>query len=253
MRSAQVLPDGSRIRWAEVDGREPVRVYVHGLGAAAAPYFLEAASRPELAGHRSLFVDLLGFGTSDRPTTFGYSMEEHADALATALRAADVRAAQVVAHSMGGTIAVHLAERHPELVADLVLVDANLDPIKPTPQPTIASYTEDEFVRHGWDETLTRVGPHWAATMRLAGREALHRSAMHLVRADVRERLRKLPIPRAYLYPAASGDLAGADELTASGVRLIAIPDTGHNIMIDNVQAFAREVSGLLTRAKITV
>ncbi|NRQ38988.1 alpha/beta hydrolase [Nonomuraea sp. NN258] len=249
MRDAQVLPDGSRIRWAEVAGREPVRVYVHGLGASAAPYFLEAASRPELAGHRSLFVDLLGFGTSDRPTGFGYSMEEHADALATALRAAGVRAAQVVAHSMGGTIAVHLAERHPELVAELVLVDANLDPIEPAPRPTIATYTEDEFVRHGWDETLARVGPHWAATMRLAGREALHRSGVHLTRADVRERLRRLPIPRAYLYPAADGELTGAAELVASGVRLIAVPDTGHNIMIDNVEAFAREVSGLLTRS----
>ncbi|MEU4579176.1 alpha/beta hydrolase [Nonomuraea sp. NPDC023979] len=249
MRDAQVLPDGSRIRWAEVAGREPVRVYVHGLGAAAAPYFLEAASRPELAGHRSLFVDLLGFGTSDRPTSFGYSMEEHADALATALRAADVRAAQVIAHSMGGTIAVHLAERHPELVAELVLVDANLDPIQPTPRPTIATYTEDGFVRHGWDETLTRVGPHWAATMRLAGREALHRSAVHLTQADVRERLRRLPIPRAYLYPAIDGELAGAAELETSGVRLIAVPDTGHNIMIDNAKAFASEVGGLLTRS----
>ncbi|NUT38926.1 MAG: alpha/beta hydrolase [Thermoactinospora sp.] len=249
MRDAQVLPDGSRIRWAEVAGREPVRVYVHGLGAAAAPYFLEAASRPELAGHRSLFVDLLGFGTSDRPTGFGYSMEEHADTLATALRTAGVHAAQVVAHSMGGTIAVHLAERHPELVAELVLVDANLDPIEPGPRPTIATYTEDEFVRHGWDETLTRVGPHWAATMRLAGREALHRSASHLTRANVRERLRSLPIPRAYLYPAANGELTGAAELVASGVRLIAVPDTGHNIMIDNVKAFAGEVSRVLTKS----
>ncbi|MFI7462333.1 alpha/beta fold hydrolase [Nonomuraea sp. NPDC049646] len=249
MRDAQVLPDGSRIRWAEVAGREPVRVYVHGLGAAAAPYFLGVASRPELAGHRSLFVDLLGFGTSDRPTAFGYTMEEHADALATALRAADVRAAQVVAHSMGGTIAVHLAERHPELVADLVLVDANLDPAEPAPRPgssSIAAYSEADFVRHGWEETLTRVGPHWAATMRLAGREALYRSAVHLARADVRERLRRLPIPRAYLYPEADGEPRGAAELAASGVRLIAVPDTGHNIMIDNAAVFAREVNGLL-------
>ncbi|MGW2217828.1 alpha/beta fold hydrolase [Nonomuraea sp. NPDC001684] len=249
MRDAQVLPDGSRIRWAEVAGREPVRVYVHGLGAAAAPYFLEVASRPELAGHRSLFVDLLGFGTSDRPTAFGYTIEEHADALATALRAADVRAAQVVAHSMGGTVAVHLAERHPELVAELVLVDANLDPAEPAPRPGssgIAAYTEADFVRHGWEETLTRVGPHWAATMRLAGREALHRSAVHLARADVRERLRRLPIPRAYLHPEADGEPGGAAELAASGVRLVAVPDAGHNIMIDNVDGFAREVSGLL-------
>lgn len=85
--------------------------------------------------------------------------------------------------------------------------------------------------------------------MRLAGREALYRSAVHLTRMNARERLRRLPIPRAYLYPEADGELIGAAELAASGVRPIAVPDAGHNIMIDNVEGFAREVSGLLTRS----
>ncbi|MFC7722787.1 hypothetical protein [Nonomuraea recticatena] len=37
MHSAQVLPDGSRIRWVEIAGVEPTLVFVHGLGASSAP------------------------------------------------------------------------------------------------------------------------------------------------------------------------------------------------------------------------
>ncbi|MER6514056.1 alpha/beta fold hydrolase [Nonomuraea sp. NPDC001636] len=129
-------------------------------------------------------------------------MEEHADALATALRAADVRAARVVAHSMGGTVAVHLAERHPERVAEPVLVDADLDPAEPAPWPGssgIAAYTEADFVRHGWEETLTRVGPHWAATMRPAGAEGERHGARGRQprrRPDLGERLEEGRLPR---------------------------------------------------------
>ncbi|WP_437007538.1 alpha/beta fold hydrolase [Streptomyces sp. enrichment culture] len=106
-------------------------MYVHGLGATSPAYFTETAVHPLLAGHRSLLVDLLGHGHSDRPATFAYTLEDHADALAEALRAAEVTGAEVVAHSMGGSVAVVLAARHPELVSRLVLVDANLDPLTP--------------------------------------------------------------------------------------------------------------------------
>ncbi|MEW1785092.1 alpha/beta fold hydrolase [Streptomyces albidoflavus] len=95
MRDAVVTPDGDRMRWVEIPGSDergerPPRVYVHGLGASAPAYFAAAACHPLLTGPRSLLVDLLGFGLSDRPTAFDYRLESHADALATALRAAGV-------------------------------------------------------------------------------------------------------------------------------------------------------------------
>ncbi|MEU3449406.1 alpha/beta hydrolase [Streptomyces thermolilacinus] len=133
MRSAAVTADGDRVRWVELPGRDPVRVYVHGLGATAPAYFAATAAHPLLAGHRSLLVDLLGHGHSDRPVSFAYTLEDHADALATALRAAEVTGAEVVAHSMGGSVAIVLAARHPDLVSRLVLVDANLDPLPRVP------------------------------------------------------------------------------------------------------------------------
>lgn len=253
MRSATVTAEGDRIRWVELPGREPSRVYVHGLGATSPAYFAEAAVHPLPAGHRSLLIDLLGHGISDRPTSFSYTLESHADALAAALGAAGVSGAELIAHSMGGSVAVVLAARHPSLVSRLVLVDANLDPVPPTPgaggSSGIAAYSEQEFLAGGWEEVRDRVGPHWWSTMRLAGREALHRSATHLVHGTdptVRELLLGLGIPRAYLLPAADGPLPGADALTRAGVSVVPVPDCGHTLMLDNPEAFASATASAL-------
>ncbi|CAL9480039.1 MULTISPECIES: alpha/beta fold hydrolase [Streptomyces] len=253
MHSATVTTEGDQIRWAELPGKDPVRVYVHGLGATSPLYFAQSAVHPLLAGHRSLLIDLLGHGHSDRPTSFSYTLEDHADTLAAALRAAGVTAADVVAHSMGGAVAVVLAARHPELVARLVLVDANLDPLTPERgaygSRDIASYSEEEFLAGGWQEVRDRAGDAWWATMRLTGREALYRSAVHLVRATsptMRELLLDLPMPRAFLYPEPDGPFPGADELEAAGVRVVAVPDCGHCIMLDNPEGFARATAEAL-------
>ncbi|MEV8476575.1 alpha/beta hydrolase [Streptomyces sp. NPDC051173] len=253
MRTATVTAEGDQIRWVELPGQEPPRVYMHGLGATSPAYFAEVAVHPLLAGRRSLLIDLLGHGISDRPTGFGYTLESHADALATALDSAGVTGAELIAHSMGGSVAIVLAARHPHLVSRLVLVDANLDPIPRTPGSSgssgIAAYSEQEFLAGGWKEVRDRVGSHWWSTMRLAGREALHRSATHLIRGTVptmRELLLDLKIPRAYLLPEADGPLPGTDALTQAGVSVVPISDCGHNIMLDNPQAFVRATAAAL-------
>ncbi|MFF3007904.1 alpha/beta fold hydrolase [Kitasatospora sp. NPDC057940] len=171
-------------------------------------------------------------------------MEEHADAVAAALAQAGLAGVEVIGHSMGGAIAVVLAHRHPASVSRLVLVDANLDPVTPGRGPGsggIASFTEEEFLAGGRDEVAGWVGPSWWSTMRLAGPEALYRSAVHLARATVptmRELLLGFDLPRTFLYPEADGEPRGADQLREAGVRLAAVKDCGHNIMLDNLDGF---------------
>ncbi|MET7652006.1 MULTISPECIES: alpha/beta hydrolase [unclassified Streptomyces] len=250
MRQTEFDGVGSQVRWTESPGAEPARVFVHGLGAASAVYHAHVAARPELAGRRSLFVDLPGHGVSDRPVEFGYTLDEHADALAAALDAAGVTGAELVAHSMGGSVAVVLAHRRPDLVARLVLTEANLDAFPPPTAGSsgIASYTEEEFVDGGYARVLGGVGPVWAATMRLADPRALHRSAVGLRRGSdpvMREILVGLDaVDRVYLQGELTGELDGADALEAAGVRVVTVPGTGHNVMFDNPDAFVRAVAG---------
>lgn len=72
--------------------------------------------------HRVIAVDLLGHDGSEKPSS-GYSMPDQADVVAQALRRLGVRRATVVGHSLGGTVATALTERHPGLVSRLVIVD----------------------------------------------------------------------------------------------------------------------------------
>ncbi|MEV6839474.1 alpha/beta hydrolase [Streptomyces sp. NPDC051133] len=248
MQQATFDSEGSRIRWTEVPGAEPARVYLHGLGAMSAVYHAHVAARPELAGRRSLFMDLPGHGISDRPRDFGYTLEEHADAVAAGLDEAGVTGAELIAHSMGGSVAIVLAHRRPDLVSRLVLTEANLDAF---PAPTagssgIAAHEEDAFVEKEHARVLEAVGPLWAATMRLADPRALHRSAVGLRRGSepvMRTILTGLTVDRVYLQGAHSGELAGRADLEAAGVRVVTVPGAGHNVMFDNPDAFAAAVA----------
>ncbi|MCT9082231.1 alpha/beta fold hydrolase [Streptomyces fulvoviolaceus] len=247
MRHAEFDDKGSCIRWTETPGEEPARV--HGLGSVSAVYHAHNVARPELAGRRSLFVDLPGHGISDRPEHFGYTLEDHADALAAALDTAGLTGAELIAHSMGGAVAIVLAHRRPDLVARLVLTEANLDAFPPPAAGSsgIAAHEEDAFVDGGYARVLEKVGPLWAATMRLADPRALHRTAVGLRRGSdpvMRDILEGLPIDRVYLQGELSGELEGREALEAAGVRVVVVPGAGHNVMLDRPDSFVAAVAG---------
>jgi pimeloyl-ACP methyl ester carboxylesterase len=72
--------------------------------------------------HRVIAIDLLGFGGSEKPGS-GYSMPDQAKLVAEALEELGVSGAEVVGHSLGGTVATALAVESPRLVRRLVIVD----------------------------------------------------------------------------------------------------------------------------------
>jgi pimeloyl-ACP methyl ester carboxylesterase len=105
---------GAQIRTFE-GGEGPALLLVHGFGGAAWN-FSELA--PLLPGRRLIIPDLPGHGASSplpAPTLTGF-----ADVLAEILDGP----VDVLGHSLGGVVALRLAERHPSLVRSLVLAAA---------------------------------------------------------------------------------------------------------------------------------
>ncbi len=72
--------------------------------------------------HRVVAIDLLGHGGSEKPRS-GYSVSNQADLVAQALAKLGVSDAEVVGHSLGGAVAVALAQQSPALVNRVFIVD----------------------------------------------------------------------------------------------------------------------------------
>jgi pimeloyl-ACP methyl ester carboxylesterase len=101
-------------------GEGPPLVFVHGAAQDGRVW------RPQLAALGDEFTviawDEPGAGRSaDVPADF--ALADYADCLAALIEALDLGPAHVAGLSWGGTVALELYRRHPELVATLLLVD----------------------------------------------------------------------------------------------------------------------------------
>ena len=250
MRETELEGRGWFGRWSEIPGSLPARVFLHGLGCLGGAIFGGVAGHPSLGGHRTLVIDLPGHGLSDRPADWGYSLEDHAAAVAAVCADAGVERIDLLGHSLGGDIAVTVAGRHPGLVARLVVAEANLDPIPKDryggrASQQIAAQSEDEFVTSGYQGFIDTVAS-WAPMLRLADARAVHRSAVGLVtgtRPTMREVFIGLDVPRTFIVGDRGEPLLDADGLRASGVRVVTIADAGHMMMNDQPAAFVAAVA----------
>ena len=120
------LPSGDLHVREDGDASGPPLLLVHGFGASL--HWWDAVVPALAREHRVIRVDLLGHGGSEKPRT-GYSMQEQADRLAALLDRLDVPRATLVGHSMGGTVAVAFAERHPDRVVRMMTIGTPPEPV----------------------------------------------------------------------------------------------------------------------------
>jgi pimeloyl-ACP methyl ester carboxylesterase len=261
LRSLYLKHQKTFLRYFDLPGADPACVYLHGLGCAASSDFPPVAFRPPLNRHRSLLVDLLGFGYSGRPATFSYSLEDHARTVAALLDHLEVNGCALIGHSMGGSVAITLAAQRIDLIGALVAAEPNLDPGVGTLSTQIASFSESDYVTSG-HRKLHRAAvleglrgdaatAAYAASFALADPLGTHRSAVGLLqgtRPTMRQNLVRLTVPRAFVL--GQQNLPDPDEtrLAKQGVDVLIIPRAGHFMMEDNPDGFAELVGGWLDR-----
>lgn len=113
--------DGYGIHYLD-QGHGPAVLLIHGFGGHTYSY-RELA--PRLArDHRTVAVDLKGFGYSQRRADAGLSHTDQARMLAALLDRLGIERAVVVGHSMGGAVAQRFAAMYPERCEALVLAAA---------------------------------------------------------------------------------------------------------------------------------
>jgi pimeloyl-ACP methyl ester carboxylesterase len=97
---------------------EHCAVLLHGLGGTHR-YWTCGPVPFALPAHRTVSIDLLGFGESPKPWT-RYSVERHVAALHASL--AGESSLTLVGHSLGAALALAYAARYPSVVRRLVLI-----------------------------------------------------------------------------------------------------------------------------------
>ena len=124
--------DGLRVHYQEAgDSAAPVIMLIHGFLSSTfvwSKVFLEIAA----AGYRVIAPDLLGYGYSDKPRDFDYTIESQSRMIARLLKRLEIERAILIGSSFGGAIAATVALNQPERVEKLALVGAvsNNDPTR---------------------------------------------------------------------------------------------------------------------------
>ncbi len=176
MRAA--LPGGMTIAWEEAGEGAPPVLFVHGYPLDRA---LWAAQLEGLHRHRLLAPDLRGFGDSATSNPPALSIDQHADDLANFLDRLEIGRAVVVGLSMGGYVALAMAERHRDRLAGLVLVDTRAG-------------ADDAAGRAGRDATIATINGG-------GGRDVVRGLAPRLFTADTPASVRDPVVARMEAIP----------------------------------------------------
>jgi pimeloyl-ACP methyl ester carboxylesterase len=154
----------------EVHGTGDPLVLIHGSFLTIELNW--GAMIPELSRGRSIIaVELEGHGHTealDRPL----SHQQMADDTAALLRALDISRADVLGYSLGGTVAIEMAIRHPELVRKLIVVSAPFDRAGWYPEvyAAVEQVSPELLAGSGLPETYSAVAPNPAGFPALVGK-----------------------------------------------------------------------------------
>ncbi len=229
---------------------EPI-VWLHGLGESSVSFEPVVAQLP---GYAHTLVDLPGYGRSPHGEPLG--LEQCADHLAAWLR--ERPPATLVGHSMGGVLAVMLAERG--VAKRIVDVDGNLTRGDCSFSAQASAFSAADFLEHGFAELRASVYAKgmtelalrtYHAALCFAQPETFHLQACELVAlsstSTLAARLAALTIPTLFIAGVPRGICEDSRRaLERHRVRWLGLEPAGHWVYLDQLALFAGAIDHLL-------
>jgi pimeloyl-ACP methyl ester carboxylesterase len=251
----------------EVVGSGPPLVLIHGLGAAQV---LWQRIRGCFDGYQVVLYDLRGAGATQELETRPLSLETWADDLRAFLEALGIERPTLVAHSLGGAIALTYTLRYPDDVEALVLMgtEANLSNLGPRmlrSAERIEEHGMERWVSDFWvqnppfsDDSLAR-DPSLLDDYRrmLLGNDAgdYIRTCHAIAEAsDLGERLAEVQQPALVIVGADDDRTVPAHgrELASRlpGGHVLELAGVGHTLPMEAADAVGAAVTAFLARAR---
>jgi pimeloyl-ACP methyl ester carboxylesterase len=265
--------DGVEIAYEE-RGEGPPLVFLHGF--AASSYSWREVAQALSISHRTVCVDLMGFGFSAKPRGESYTLGRQASLLHDLMLELDLRGATLVGHSYGGGICLSLMRRCEALdVARLVLVGSMcyrmrlswfLELLR-TPvlgrgcievmPARLAMRFALRKAYHREDRIKSETVAHYAERLRSPGaRAALVETARHIIPADADELIASYPgisVPTLVLWGRHDGviRLALGERLAREipAAQLAIIGDCGHSPQEEMPQEMVQAIGAFLRQA----
>lgn len=248
-------------------GSKGTLIFIHGLGSYLKFWWYQLDDYAAQGWH-VLALDLPGYGKSDKPATFPYTMEAMADAVRELAHQRGIVQPIVIGHSMGGQTALSWAIRYPQEVRALVLTS-------PAGFETFSAREEDWFVHAFTRPLVLRAGEYaiwgsiaqgnfyrfrpelyWLVEERVRVINtpefepyayAQVRSVQGLAHNDfVRQSLAHVAaptlivfgeddrlIPNPFLHAGRPRDIFAAGAQAIPGARLVGLASCGHSVQLD--------------------
>ena len=113
-----IVLDGMPVFYRSAPARGAPRLYLHGAPVSSDEWL------PFLERTGGIALDLIGFGRSGKAGHLEYSLDGHADFIERVLDELELDDVKVIVHGWGAGGGLVFAQRHPERIEKLVLIDA---------------------------------------------------------------------------------------------------------------------------------
>ncbi len=231
-------------------------VLIHGLGSSKED-FLPILNYEELTSYDIIFADLVGHGESSTPKNFSYTMDDQAKVLYNLLNILSMKSEVVIiAHSMGGPIAVSLAEMLGNNVAGIIYAEGNIDEGDCFFSKFVATQnTFDDWKTTGFKEAVEKMleDPNYqeyVKSFKKAGPLTTYKSSEDLYRLSIEENLLKrliqLSVPVLAIYGENNKGKYTSESKLAAEFPICFIPNAEHDMMSTNPDVFYQAVIDFL-------
>jgi haloalkane dehalogenase len=234
------------IRYHDFPGKGTPILFIHGLGCAGSFDYPQVAAQEELSENRCILVDLLGSGFSDKPDDFSYKVSDHAEYLLDFISYLDLNQFILYGHSLGGAVALSLADRCRDRISKIILSEANLDSGGGLTSRAIAAYEAKEFLSRGFQEIILEnqkaSNEMWAASFSVTSPKAVYlisKSAIEGQTPSWREVLYSLDCPKTFIFGENSLPDPEMQVLIDHGLHIEVVKNAGHSMAWENPKGLA--------------